>query len=170
MRPSLSELLPVIFTEVKNGRLLLPTHCVDCLRARTLVRIVMPQVANAVLHTPAAPCDALRVARSLAAHPGNLPETEACRLASLETTIDKLRVSPLEARVSELLARSDRQAAHVDALNAANTALRRETLANQADITSLHDVVSSLEHSVRRNIEHADMMANRPLMEWLGLS
>jgi hypothetical protein len=68
--------------------------------------------------------------------------------------------------VSELLARSDQQAAHVDALTAANTELRRETLANQADITSLHDVVSSLEHSVRRNIEHADMMANRPLMEW----
>ena len=69
--------------KVRDGRLLLPTHCVDCLRTRALTRIVMPQVANAVLHTPAAPCDAPRVARSLAAHPGNRQETETCRLACL---------------------------------------------------------------------------------------
>ena len=53
----------------------------------------MPQVANAVLHTPAAPCDDPRVARSSVAHPGNIQETEACRLTCLEATIDKLRVS-----------------------------------------------------------------------------
>jgi hypothetical protein len=161
--------------KVETGRLLLPTHCVECLRARNLTRVLMPQVAGAVHHEPAALCNAPGVARSLAAHPGNLQDPEACRLACLEAAaVDGAalnsdicgRISPLEACVSELLARSDQQAAHVDALTAANTELRRETLANQADITSLYDVVSSFEHSVRRNIEHADMMANRPLMEW----
>ena len=38
-------------------------------------------------------CNAPGLARSLAAHPGNLQDTEACRLACLEATVDELRVS-----------------------------------------------------------------------------